>query len=279
MERSDQLERQAEHARRQLAATLDELRGRLTPASLGREVLGVARRSAAARFVTNFSVDARNNAVPLAGLAASIAWIMLSKGRRPGASPPSGSYDRLRDSVVEVLATAGSVASGAIQTASAAQSAAQSLSHKAGSAAERISKSSSAAVASTRATADRMQRRFTNAAWSARQARRVVMTGASSLGRQASLTAETGYKLARHDPVFATGIGLAVVGIAASMFGWSRKPVDGHAVSNLTDAARGERRAVPKPFSIAGSEAPIIPDAPLTQTVYGGDRTGAAAEH
>lgn len=280
MAKSEQLERQAEHTRKQLAATLDELRGRLTPASLGRTALNAARRSTAARFATNLGVDARNNAVPLAGLAASIAWVMLSKGRRPGAAPSAGSYDRVRDAVGQVLDATGRVASAAIQTAtaagSAAQGAARSMSQTASSTADRLTEGTSATVASTRSAGEQMQQRLKNAARNTTRTSRAAVAGVSSASKQAMLTAGTAYKLARNDPVFAAGIALALVGVAAAAFGWSRNPVDGRAAGDLTDAARGEREALPEPkvSPIPAAEAPIIPEVPPAAEVYGEDLTG-----
>lgn len=280
MANSEQLERQAEHTRKQLAATLDELRGRLTPAGLGREALNAARRSTAARFATNLGVDARTNAVPLASLAASIAWVMLSKGRRPGAAPSAGSYDRVRGAVGQVLDATERVASKAVQTAtaagSAAQGAARSLSQTASGTAERITEATSGTVTSTRSAGQQMQERLKNAARSTRRASRSVVAGVSSARKQATLTAGTAYRLARNDPVFTAGIGLALVGVAATAFGWSRNPVDGRAAGDSADAARGKREAKleRKVSPIPATEAPIIQGAAPASKVYGEDLTG-----
>lgn len=280
MTKTDQLERQSEQTRNQLSATLNELRERLRPASLGRETLKVARRSEAARFVTNLGTDARNNAVPLAGLAASIAWVMLNKGRRPGAAPSSGSYGRVREAVGLVFDSATSVASGVMRTAaagrSAAQGAARSVSQTATSAAWGVSEGSSAAMASTRSAGDRIQQRLASAARTTRRGGRAVRDGVSSARRQAALSAGGVYTLTRNDPVFAAGIGLAMVGLAAAVFGWSRNPVNSRAAGDLTDAARGGRRkrSELKLSPVPENESPIVPGAVAAPRIYGDDHTG-----
>jgi len=279
MANSDELERQAEQTRRQLAATLDELRGRLRPASVGRDVLGAARRSNAARFANNLGADAANNAVPLAGIAASIAWIMLSRNRRTGAAP-SGSYARVREAAGQLFEAAAAAGAGAARSAaagaSAVQDAARSASQTASSAAQRITETSSAAMASTRAAGGDMQERLSSAARTTRRSSQAMVDGVSSASRQAVLSAGAAYKLTRNDPVFAAGIGLAVAGVAAAVFGWSRKPVDEHAVGALTEAAKQERRRKPGLATVADAQATIVPEPAPATTVYGEDRTGAA---
>lgn len=280
MGKSDGLVRQAERTRNQLSASLDELRRRLAPPSLGREALEMARRSTAARFATNLGIDARTNAVPLAGLAVSVAWVMLNKRRQSGTAPSMGSYDSVREVAGQMLGSAASVAVGTARMAAAgnaaAQTAARSMSQMAIRAAGRISETSSSVAASARSTGDQIQQRFAGARRSTRRGGRVAMDAASAARRRATLTAGSVYTLVRNDPVFAVGIGLAMVGLAAAVFGWSRNPVDSRAVGDLADAARRGRRTGREPqLLIRESETPIAPQAPLASRIYGDDHTGA----
>ena len=241
MAQTDQLQREAEATRRQLAATLAELRERLAPAAIRRDILRGARRSTAGRFAANLGADATNNAVPLAGIAAGMAWVALTKRRGRGASPPLGSAAYVRD------------------------------------AAGRVSEASSAAMASTRAAGDEVQQRPAQAAQMTKRSSRNAIDRASAAAKQATVTAGTAYTLARNDPLFAAGLGLAVAGVAAALFGWCRKPVSGQAVSDLAAAAKMERASHPKPalVRIDGRETPIIPEAQPLAGNYGSDRTGA----
>lgn len=241
MAQTDRLQREAEATRRQLAATLDELRERLAPAAIRRDILTAAQRSTVGRFAANLGADATNNAVPLAGIAASMAWVALTKRRRRGASAPLGSVTRLRD------------------------------------AAGRLSQASPAAVASTRAVAEGLQQRLAQATKMTKRSGLTAIDRASAARKQAAVTAGTAYTLARHDPLFAAGIGLAVAGVAAAVFGWTRKPVSGQAASDLAAAAKKEQASHPGPAlaRIDGRETPIIPEAAPLAGNDGSDRTGA----
>ena len=82
---SAQLEKEAEQTRSQLAATLEELRSRITPGQLLDQTLDFARESNAGEFVRNLGRDARDNPLPLALIGTGIAWLMMTNGRRRGA--------------------------------------------------------------------------------------------------------------------------------------------------------------------------------------------------
>ena len=70
---SAQLEREAEQTRAQFAATLDELRSRITPGQLLDQTLDFARASNAGEFVRNLGRDARDNPLPLALIGTGLA--------------------------------------------------------------------------------------------------------------------------------------------------------------------------------------------------------------
>jgi uncharacterized protein DUF3618 len=79
---SAQLEREAELARSQLAATLEELRSRITPGQLVDQTLDYARDTNVGELVRNLGRDARDNPLPLALMGVGLAWLMVAKGRR-----------------------------------------------------------------------------------------------------------------------------------------------------------------------------------------------------
>jgi hypothetical protein len=79
---SAQLEREAELARSELAATLEELRSRITPGQLVDQTLDYARDTNVGEFVRNLGRDARDNPLPLAVMGVGLAWLMVAKGRR-----------------------------------------------------------------------------------------------------------------------------------------------------------------------------------------------------
>jgi hypothetical protein len=80
---SEQLEREAETARTNLAADLDELRHRITPGQIVDEVADYARDTPVAEFARNLLRDLRENPLPLLVIGAGIAWSIFNSSRRP----------------------------------------------------------------------------------------------------------------------------------------------------------------------------------------------------
>jgi hypothetical protein len=80
---SEQLEREAEVARSNLAADLDELRHRMTPGQIVDEVTDYARDTPVAEFIGNLMRDVRENPLPLLLIGAGIAWSIFNSSRRP----------------------------------------------------------------------------------------------------------------------------------------------------------------------------------------------------
>ena len=80
---SEQLEQEAEIARTNLAADLDELRHRITPGQIADEVVDYARDTPVAEFARNLVRDLRDNPLPLLLIGAGIAWSVFNSTRRP----------------------------------------------------------------------------------------------------------------------------------------------------------------------------------------------------
>ena len=62
---SEQLEREAEQTRNQLAGWLDELRSRVTPGQVIDQLADFAREGAAADFLRNLGREIRENPIPV----------------------------------------------------------------------------------------------------------------------------------------------------------------------------------------------------------------------
>lgn len=82
---SAQLEREADQTRAELAATLEELRTRITPGQLLDQTFAYARESNVGAFVRNLGRDARDNPLPLVIMGAGLAWLIMADGRRRAA--------------------------------------------------------------------------------------------------------------------------------------------------------------------------------------------------
>ena len=78
-----QAERDAEHARANLEASLDRLRSRFTPGSMLDEGLSLVRDGGVAQFGRNLGRQAKDNPLPIALVGAGLAWLMLARRDRP----------------------------------------------------------------------------------------------------------------------------------------------------------------------------------------------------
>jgi hypothetical protein len=81
MTTSEQLERDAEAARTRITATLDELRGRMTPGQVVDQLVDYMRDGSGATFVRNFRSQVVSNPVPVTLVGAGLAWLALASRR------------------------------------------------------------------------------------------------------------------------------------------------------------------------------------------------------
>jgi uncharacterized protein DUF3618 len=83
---SEQLEHEAEQARLELSASLDELRSRLTPREIVEETMEYARDTPVGQFVRNVSRDVQANPIPLILVVAAVAWASIAAAIRSNAA-------------------------------------------------------------------------------------------------------------------------------------------------------------------------------------------------
>src|SRR5690349_18771616 len=105
MATSEQLEREAEATRARISATLDELRGRMTPGQVVDQLVEYARDSGSGEFVRNLGNQVVGNPLPVTLMGAGLAWLMLA-GRR-GPAHGSGGFGFGGDDVAERMSEAG----------------------------------------------------------------------------------------------------------------------------------------------------------------------------
>jgi hypothetical protein len=77
---SEQLERETETCRDQLAETLDELRARMTPGEVVDQLVDYAKDTTGGLFIENLKQQVANNPLPVALMGAGFAWLMFGKG-------------------------------------------------------------------------------------------------------------------------------------------------------------------------------------------------------
>jgi hypothetical protein len=79
---SEQLEREAEGIRSELAGSLTELRYRLTPGQIVDQLTDYAREGPAADFLHNLVREIRENPMPVLLIVIGIAWLVLATNRQ-----------------------------------------------------------------------------------------------------------------------------------------------------------------------------------------------------
>jgi hypothetical protein len=80
MSDSEQLERETQSCRDQLADTVDELRARMTPGEVVDQLVDYAQDTTGGLFFHHLKQQVGNNPLPVAVMAAGFAWLMLGKG-------------------------------------------------------------------------------------------------------------------------------------------------------------------------------------------------------
>ncbi|WP_024507089.1 DUF3618 domain-containing protein [Bradyrhizobium sp. ARR65] len=122
MSYTEQLERETEQARNQIADTLEELRTSMTPRQVFNQLADRVGDAGGAAFVSNLKRQTINNPVPVALIGAGLAWLMLG-GRRSEALGRS-----LAGDAAQRLGEAASAAGDAVR--GAADATAQTASRK-----------------------------------------------------------------------------------------------------------------------------------------------------
>jgi hypothetical protein len=131
----EQFEREAEETRWQLSATLEELRGRMTPGRVVDQLVDYARQGPASEFLRNLGREVRENPVPLVLIGISIAWLALASSRTSRTAIASAA-----DSATRKATEVGSAASAAVtRTGEWSRLTAERLSESANNAATAVS--------------------------------------------------------------------------------------------------------------------------------------------
>jgi hypothetical protein len=273
MTSTTQLARNAETTRRQMAASLTELRARLSPRNLQDEAVRAISNSGPARFATGLRDDAANSAVPIAMLASGMLWAIANKRPASGSRPAPGSMDSLVSAGDMVIGAASSLARAVSAGVTKAQATGEAVARSAQRGGKAAARSAEAASDNGRALGSHVAAGVASFVRAARSNGSAATQAASDLTSRASRIASTGGKLASKDPVFIAGVGIAAAGIAAAIFGVSRQRDIAAAAGELIANAGHEAATVPvlSPEQVAGLGTETAPRA----QGYGRDTTGA----
>lgn len=245
MSQAEQLERETEQTRNEIANTLDELRACMTPGHVLDQMADRISDGAAAAFTRNLKDQTVNNPLPVMLIGAGLAWLML--GPR-GNGLMRSTADRLRNATNEATDSMRSATDAASRTASdkstewsdkasmlgkdtgaslssaaerARQAAAEtgsSMRETAGSIAESAQETTARTADSMRDTAgsmvDTVQRSasegYDTVADSARRTASSLSESTKAAGQRTLQTGSAFVDLCREQPLIVTGLGIAV---------------------------------------------------------------------
>ena len=112
VQRSEQLRREAEQTRAQLAGTLEELRARITPGQVVDQLVDYAGDSDAGEFFRNLGRQAAKNPIPVTLMGAGLAWLMLAGKSGPSTDRIAQRGRDLASGTADTLGRWGSAARG-----------------------------------------------------------------------------------------------------------------------------------------------------------------------
>jgi ElaB/YqjD/DUF883 family membrane-anchored ribosome-binding protein len=244
MATSEQLEREAEATRAQIAATLDELRGRLTTGQMVDQLVGYARESGGGEFVRNLGRQVVGNPLPVTLVGAGLAWLMMA-GRRAGADGAGGHFATGSDTG-EAGARAGERAADAADRLStmgqAAQDAASDtmadIHQRVGEAGAGLQETANAAGAALRGTASTA---YDAAAERSRQGADAVARGARSMREGAATGGKNVMTFLQEQPLVLAGIGLAIGALLGTSL--PSTEVEDKLMGDASDAAKHDAKA------------------------------------
>jgi Protein of unknown function (DUF3618) len=248
MSTSEQLEREAEQTRAEIASMLEELRSRMTPGQIVDQFLDFARDSTGGQFFQNLRRQVSENPVPITLMGAGFAWFLLSgrNGTRravaqeerdlPNAyygTEESGDYygttglygtggDQKPDGhgiVKRVQESAGSVAERARDAGSRVSETASSITSSMANAASSATSSVTGAASSVAGAASSA---FEASATKARRAAEFIGSSGSAL-RHNSVAASRGVaNFLQEQPLVLAGAGLAIGAALGTLFPTTR---------------------------------------------------------
>jgi hypothetical protein len=266
MATSEQLEREAEATRAQISATLDELRGRMTPGQVLDQLVDYARDSGGGEFVRNFGRQVAGNPIPVTLVGAGLAWLMMAgrggPGRRDGGTGVAGTDDvaegmseagRARGTPdaagVQAGAKVANLSDHAVRRAQEwsrqTRATAERLGERVGDAGTDLQETMSAAGANVRDAAstayDAASAAYDTATERSRQGADALGRNARAMGDKLAATGQGFWSLLQEQPLVLAGLGLAIGGLLGASLPSSE--AEDRLMGDVSDAAKREAKA------------------------------------
>jgi hypothetical protein len=226
MSTSEQLEREAEQTRAQLAATLEELRARMTPGQVVDQLVDYASESGGGEFFRNLRRQVVSNPLPVAMMGAGLVWLSMSGRRadsyRPAGNSASWTADKMRQAGDGVVGRARHAADGTSKTANEWSDQARSTAADMTDRAQRkvsdlqdatlttADKLADTAASTYDAAAQSVAETYDAAAGKARTAGETIKGSVSGMRGNAAATGQTVMNFFNEQPLVLAGIGIAL---------------------------------------------------------------------
>ena len=257
MATSEQLEHEAEATRARIAATLDELRGRMTPGQVVDQVMDYARDSGGGEFFRNLGRHAVDNPIPVTLVGAGLAWLMMTnrKGPGPDGAPRGAGIANAAGAMGERLQdTAGAAHDAASATISDVNQHAARRAHEWArrtrdtatrlnqGVAETANDLGETASAATSAVREATSAAYETAAERSRQGADAISRSAKAMGDGFAASSRNLMGFLQEQPLVLAGIGLAI----GAMLGTSlpATELEDQLMGEASDAAKGEAKAL-----------------------------------
>lgn len=258
MTTSEQLEREAEATRAQIAVTLGELRGRMTSGQVVDQLVDYARDSGGGEFVRNFGRQVAGNPLPVTLVGAGLAWLMMAgrRARPRGEAATSGfGLDDVaqgmseaghsrggREAGEQTAANVASLTEHAVRRAHAwarqTRATAERLDQRAGEAGADLQDSVTAAGANVR---DAASAAYNTAAERSRQGADAIGRSARAMGDNLAATGQGLWGFLQEQPLVLAGLGLAIGGLLGASLPSSE--AEDRLMGEASDAAKSEARS------------------------------------
>jgi ElaB/YqjD/DUF883 family membrane-anchored ribosome-binding protein len=210
MSHVEQLERETEQTRLQIAHTLDELKESVTPAHVLHQLADRMGDGAPAEFARNLKDHAVKNPLPIAFISAGLAWLMLNPQAKGGfmrrsSERADGASDAAQQFAAQTTDTARETADSiANSTGQTAAETADTLRGAAGSMSESVRSTASSGYETMADTA----RRTTDS----------ISESARNVGQRTLQSGDAFVNFCREQPMVVAGIGLAIGAIVGALF-------------------------------------------------------------
>lgn len=203
---TERLEREAETTRLRLSATINELRGRMTPGQVLDEITGYTRGGWTGDFVRNLGHDLARNPVATALAGAGLAWLMLARnGRFDGGN--TRDYSAEGAETTSAGEAAGDFAEGVIEQAA---DAAGNVSRRAAAMRDSVTEMAANARESAESAYHTAQERAHDVRSQLARSGRRVDSEVKDLGRSAA-------ELCREQPLLLAGVGIALGALVGAL--------------------------------------------------------------